>query len=380
MSRNRIAWIASFAVAFVAFGQVSAQDFSIAAEPAKKKFDAKIQELSAKLSAEVKTVTADYAKKLEELIKAATEKGDLDKVLVYRAEKEWIEKDKAPTDTPVSLKLVQTMRTAFEAKKKVATAAYEKAAKAAQAELITDLDAIVKEETKAGRLESALKVRELKQEIEKTVPGTTTAPPTLPGTTVKPAVPEAKWVELFNGKDLTGWKHIWSTNQKWEVVKGSIIGHGPGPGASFLITEGRNYANFHLRLETQLSENYETQIMIRLTDKGKDFEAYRVGIAGTNPKNPGSGTGDVWFTSGAYAKHFGKKRVDPPLKVKPGEWMKLEVLVQGTTITVVHNGKEVLKYDDAKALSSGAIGFACQPDSTVRFRKVEVRELPADDK
>jgi hypothetical protein len=184
----RIVWVALLTAWLVA-SQASAQDFSIAAEPAKKKFDAKVEELRAKLQTDIMAATTDYAAKLDEQIKAVTAKGDLDKVLIYKAEKEWIEKDKAPTDTPASLKLVQTMRTAYEAKKKLANASFEKARKAAQAELFADLDAIVKEETKAGRLESALKVRELKQELEKAAAVAGTSTPPLPGpAVVKPPV------------------------------------------------------------------------------------------------------------------------------------------------------------------------------------------------
>jgi hypothetical protein len=189
MLKNRISWIAIISIAFVTIERAASQEIVLAAEPAKKKFDAKIEELRSKLQTEIKAAVTDYTAKLDEQIKAATAKGDLDKVLTYRAEKEWLETDKLPMDTPASLKLVQTMRTAFETKKKTATASFEKGSKAAQTELFADLDLIVKEETKAGRLESALKVRELKQELEKTAIATTPAKPALPGpTTPKPAV------------------------------------------------------------------------------------------------------------------------------------------------------------------------------------------------
>jgi hypothetical protein len=144
-----------------------AQDFSFAAESAKKKFDAKVAELIAKYQAETKAVTAEYTAKLDELVKVAIDKGDLDKVLVYRAEKEWIEKSKSPTDTAASLKIVQPYRTAYELKKKTASAGFDKAVKSAHAEYLTDLDQVVKDETKEGRLESAVKVQGLRKKLEK---------------------------------------------------------------------------------------------------------------------------------------------------------------------------------------------------------------------
>ena len=38
---------------------------------------------------------------------------------------------------------------------------------------------------------------------------------------------DAKWVQLFNGKDLTGWKTHPADKAKWEVKDGAIVGTGP---------------------------------------------------------------------------------------------------------------------------------------------------------
>jgi len=161
--------------ALVLSSRASAQEFAYAAEPAKKKFDTKIAELIAKYQSESKAVTAEYSAKIDELLKIATDKGNLENVLVYRAEKEWIEKGKSPTDTAASLKVVQVSRTAYEQKKKAASAGFDKAVKAAHAEYLTDLDLVVKDETKEGRLESAVKVKDLRKQVEKTLPPTSAA-------------------------------------------------------------------------------------------------------------------------------------------------------------------------------------------------------------
>jgi hypothetical protein len=168
MFSNRIIWTTAIVIGMAAADRRAAgQDFSLAAEPAKKKFDAKVEELRAKYRIEIKVADAEYTVKLNELIKIASANGDLEKVLAFKAEKEWIDDGKLPKDTAASLKLVQTMRSAYEVRKKAANANYDKGAKQAQAEFLTDLESVVKEETKEGRIESALKVRETKKEIEK---------------------------------------------------------------------------------------------------------------------------------------------------------------------------------------------------------------------
>ena len=85
MHQYRIAWVV-LGLAMAIAPQVAAEDFSYAAEPARKKFDAKVAELRAKYQMEVKATVADYTAKLDEAIKTATDKGDLDKVLAYKAD------------------------------------------------------------------------------------------------------------------------------------------------------------------------------------------------------------------------------------------------------------------------------------------------------
>jgi DNA-binding beta-propeller fold protein YncE len=163
MNRLRFAAL-GFMMAFTTPGV--AQDFSLATEPAKKKFDSKIQAILEKHQEDKKATSEDYVKKLDELIETATTKGDLDKVLVFKAEKDRIESKKPPMDTAESLKVIQTYRVAYEAKKAASIVALEKAGKQAYADYIADLDALIKEETKERRLESALKVKELKKQVE----------------------------------------------------------------------------------------------------------------------------------------------------------------------------------------------------------------------
>jgi hypothetical protein len=167
MPRNGILLIAALGFGFAFSGDVAAQETSLAGEPAKKKFEAKVEELRAQYQTEIKAANTEYIEKLNELIKAATANGDLDKVLAFKTEKEWIEGGKPPAETPAAQKILLTFRTAFELKKKTANANFEKSAKLAQAEYLADLDSVIKDETKEGRIESALKVRDQRKEAEK---------------------------------------------------------------------------------------------------------------------------------------------------------------------------------------------------------------------
>src|SRR5690349_15352199 len=88
-----------------------------------------------------------------------------------------------------------------------------------------------------------------------------------------------EWVQLFNGKDLTGWKIHPTPNREiseitakkedgktiafegvvkgkkiplWRVENGTIIGGGP---ATHLFTERGDYENFHFRVEAKVNDH-----------------------------------------------------------------------------------------------------------------------------
>jgi hypothetical protein len=386
MSKTKVVLLAVLIAGSFFAECATAQDFSTAAEPAKKKYDAKVEELRAKYQTDLKTTTAEYLAKLDETIKIVTARGDLDKVLIYKAEKEAVETDKPVADTPVSLKILQPIRAPYELKKKAVIASYEKGAKLAQTQLLTDLDAVIKEETKEGRLESALKVRDLKKEVEKApVPpaDALAAKPSVNEAIPSPAKPEpnalekrGEWIQLFNGKDLTGWKTHGNPKTVWQVEDGVLVGKTPNIGACNLYSEKADYKNVHFRIETMLSLGWNSSQYLRwnTTDpmgKLQDYGyGYKIDIGGTE-KGEAAKTGDL------YLGHD-KLLVDAPeFSVKRGEWFTQEAIANDNKITVLINGKLVTEYTDKdKSLVSGHLGVACRGRSTVRFKKIEVRILP----
>ena len=68
------------------------------------------------------------------------------------------------------------------------------------------------------------------------------------------------WMQLFNGKDLTGWKTHALSGGDWRVEDGAIDGRGS---TSYLFTESGDYANFHLRVEAKINGNGDAGVYIR---------------------------------------------------------------------------------------------------------------------
>lgn len=82
------------------------------------------------------------------------------------------------------------------------------------------------------------------------------------------------WVNLFNGKDLKGWKQL-NGEAKYEVVDGVIVGttvlNTPN---SFLCTE-KNYSDFIFEVELLVEENMNSGIQFRSESK-EDYMNGRV--------------------------------------------------------------------------------------------------------
>jgi len=58
-----------------------------------------------------------------------------------------------------------------------------------------------------------------------------------------------EWKQLFDGKDLTGWKAHPKFPGNWRVVNNVLAGFAPNPG--FLATTRTDYKDFHLRMEVR---------------------------------------------------------------------------------------------------------------------------------
>ena len=77
---------------------------------------------------------------------------------------------------------------------------------------------------------------------------------------VCPASAEDGFISLFNGKDLSGWVPV-GTSDAFQVEKGAILSTGASPYPSWLRTE-RPYENFVLHIEYQTLGWYEGGILI----------------------------------------------------------------------------------------------------------------------
>lgn len=174
---------------------------------------------------------------------------------------------------------------------------------------------------------------------------------------------EAKWgepIELFNGKDLTGWKASSDDNQ-WVVKDGVLINQKAGAN---LITD-QKFEDFKLNAEFRYTEGGNSGIYLR----GR----YEVQIE-DSPKDRHAGP--LYF-GGVY----GFLAPSEMATKGPNEWNTYEITLRGRMVTIVANGKTIINNQEIPGITGGALDskegepgpIYLQGDHTgVEFRKITI--------
>lgn len=85
---------------------------------------------------------------------------------------------------------------------------------------------------------------------------------------------QGKWTDLFNGKDLSGWKHL-NGKAKYDVSGNEIVGTTVfGEPNSFLVTE-KTYSDFILELDFKLDADMNSGVQFR-SESRPDYRNGRV--------------------------------------------------------------------------------------------------------
>ncbi len=148
---------------------------------------------------------------------------------------------------------------------------------------------------------------------------------------VPPREGKREKVQIFNGKDLTGWV---GHKQYWSVKDGVIVGKNtePVPVSTYLLTE-RKFSDFRLVFESKLvtSEMHSGIAMWgRLAPEKMDKFTY-AGHLVMYPSN--YGFHDLYGRNGIHSNADAAKKVG-----KQHDWNKMEILAQGNRIRFVLNG------------------------------------------
>ena len=148
----------------------------------------------------------------------------------------------------------------------------------------------------------------------------------------------AKWgqpIQLFNGKDTTGW-HFDSPGAAniWSVKDGVLVSTAHG---SNIITN-RKFRDFKLHVEFNCEPGCNTGVYLR----GR-YEVQIADNAGQDP--PDLQTGSV----------YGFITPSPLIPLHPGTWHSYDITLIGRTVTVVEDGQTIIDKKEIPGITGSAL-------------------------
>lgn len=144
----------------------------------------------------------------------------------------------------------------------------------------------------------------------------------------------AKPIDLFNGKNLSGWKTFGGTNQ-WTVKDGILTNEKAGAN---LVSE-QEFMDFKLHVEFRYPEGSNSGIYLR----GR----YEVQIEDSDE--------DTHPASILYSGIYGYLTPNDIVTTGPGEWQTFDITLKGRMVTVVANGEEVICNQEIPGITGGAL-------------------------
>jgi len=174
-----------------------------------------------------------------------------------------------------------------------------------------------------------------------------------------------EWIELFNGKDLTGWKmrHI-DQEHKWEVHDGILDNTGRGVD---IITE-QEFGDVELHIEYLFPKDSNSGIYLR-----GQYEIQILDSLGKTYNYPAE--------NGAL---YSQKRPDVEATKPAGEWQIMDITIEGMTLNVTLNGKKIHDHVTIEGPTGGQLVEGNLPKGPlmlqgdhgpVMFRNICIREM-----
>lgn len=178
-----------------------------------------------------------------------------------------------------------------------------------------------------------------------------------------------KFVPLFNGKDLSGWKI--NGTEKWYVENGELVSEsGPDKGYGYLTTE-KPYKNFIITLDFKQEANGNSGVFIRSSVEGTKVSGWQVEVA-----PPGMHTGGIYESYGRGWLIQPKAEDEKALKY--GQWNTMKIEVKNDEVTSWLNGKQMVTYKDDKiGEGTGVIALQIHDGGgiKVKWKNIKIKEL-----
>ena len=147
-----------------------------------------------------------------------------------------------------------------------------------------------------------------------------------------------KWgkpIQLFNGKDLSGWRMSDpSATPVWTVENGTLVSPGHGPE----IISDAKFEDFKLHVEFNCAAGSNSGVYLR----GR----YELQIEDdVHPEGPSMRTGGI----------YGFLAPSPEQPRRPGVWQTYDITLVGREVTVLQNGQMIIDKQEIPGITGGAL-------------------------
>ncbi len=202
--------------------------------------------------------------------------------------------------------------------------------------------------------------------------------------------PKAQFVDLFNGRDLSGWVNVNTAPDTWSVKDGLLVCSGQPIG---VMRSEKQYENFILHIEwMHLEPGGNSGVFVwsnavpgeknRLPN-GVEVQMLELDWLKLNTRNgvaphPGYVTGELFGVGGVKTvpdNPRGERSMSPENRCLPrGQWNTYDVVAVDGVIKLSINGKFV----NGISRSTQKKGYLCleSEGAPIHFRNIRILELP----
>ena len=184
-----------------------------------------------------------------------------------------------------------------------------------------------------------------------------------------------RWTSLFNGKDLSGWQPLGPEEPNaWKIQDGILVGQSDKWAS--LRSVRADFSDFHLRVEAIVNSSGGGSVRFRCPIEGKQGPFYaQLGNEGRWQ------TGSLLRKVSSTLHGPWQNLVEVSTAAAPANtWFILEVIAVGDRITLKVNGKTTADVRQADQQRSGYFILYPEKGSGISYRKIEIKELPAESK
>jgi hypothetical protein len=185
---------------------------------------------------------------------------------------------------------------------------------------------------------------------------------------------EPGFTSLFDGKSFDGWKTAEENKETWKIEDGALVAHGDRCHL-YYVGDDKPFKNFDLKVDVMTKPGSNGGIYFHTKYQPRDWPKAGFECQVNN-------THSDWIKTGSL---YGLVNVAQS-SAQDDKWWTEEIIVKGSSVTVLIDGKRIFEYNEPRGVQPGASfarkldegTFALQghdPKSTIFYKNIRVKRL-----